>query len=115
MLEGGKRVCLPESNEASCTPGHTTDGGGLGQLPRAERSPAGAATLRFENRSPPTPLRPPLLLPQSGNGPSPMPPRPPLPRPSLVLRPHYDPFQELQGKVMEAAAALDALRGGLEL
>lgn len=48
---------------------------------------------------------------------APLPPRPtPPPRsPLRVLAPYSLPLQELQGKVMEAAAALDASRGGPEL
>lgn len=49
----------PSLTKASRTPGHTANGGGLGQLPGAERSSAGAATFRPESRSPPTPVRPP--------------------------------------------------------
>lgn len=86
--------------------GRAADGGGLGQLPGAERSPAGAAPPRAES-APPDPtggLRP--SSPGCGR------PRPLRDLP--VLRPHSHLRQELQGKVMEAAAALDASRDGPE-
>ncbi|XP_070132225.1 transmembrane protein 191C isoform X3 [Equus caballus] len=63
---------------------------------------------------PPPPLRPPSRFRQSCGAPAPPRPAPPQEVSSPGLRPRC-PLQELQGKVMEAVAALDAWRGGPEL
>lgn len=69
VVEGGEGCVSLSLIEAPRTPGRTADGGSLGQLPGAERSFAGAATLRPESRSPRTPLRLPPLLPQRSDSP----------------------------------------------
>ncbi|XP_070484441.1 transmembrane protein 191C isoform X1 [Equus przewalskii] len=63
---------------------------------------------------PPPPLRPPSRFRQSCGAPAPPRPAQPQEVSSPGLRPRC-PLQELQGKVMEAVAALDAWRGGPEL
>lgn len=115
VLDGGEGCVSLSLIEAPGSPGRTADGGSLGQLPGAERSFAGAATLRPESYFPPTQLRPPPPPPAAATARPQTHPATPLPRPTPVFRPHSHPFQELQGKVMEAAAALDASRGGPEL
>ncbi|XP_047618606.1 transmembrane protein 191C [Phacochoerus africanus] len=64
--------------------------------------------LRCESRSPLTPRWPPPLLLSCGSLP------PPHREILFGVRPHSHSLQELQGEVMEAAAALDASRVGLE-
>lgn len=64
--------------------------------------------LRCESRSPLTPRWPPPLLLSCGSLP------PPHREILFGVRPLSHSLQELQGKVMEAAAALDASRVGLE-
>lgn len=91
----------PSLIRAPQTPGCAADGGGLGELPGAERGPAGAAPSTATS----FPLPPELRRPR---------PAPPREVSSPGLRPRC-PLQELQGKVMEAVAALDAWRGGPEL
>lgn len=64
-------------------------------------------SLGSESQSPLTPLRPPTPLSQTWGGQHQEASFP-------ALNPHSHPLQELQGKVMEAAAALDTSRGGPE-
>ncbi|XP_066870809.1 transmembrane protein 191C isoform X3 [Kogia breviceps] len=83
----------------------TADGGGLGQLPGAERSLAGAATLHSESRS---------LTSDPTAASSPGAAGACLTKVFPGVRPHSHPLQELQGKVMEAVTELDASQGGPE-
>lgn len=106
-------------------PGQVREDGERGATPSLIRAPPSQGAQRteeawasFQEQSgvlqvpPPCASRPTPLQPRSCGARRPPPP-PGSPPP--VLRPHSHFRQELQGKVMEAAAALDASRGGPEL
>lgn len=93
------------SKQGSLVSERTADGGGLGQLPEQ------SGVLQV----PPLPASDPaaasvFALFPGARRPA---PSPYLSLPACEASPHH-PLQELQGKVMEAAVALDSLRGGPE-